>query len=104
MAIRGRPLPLVIGGIALLTIGFFAAHSVASSWVGRRARSAQAQASALYLLAYYVGSSIAGPVGGAAWTAGGWRDVMVVAIALLGLALLVAMRLRTTAPLRPATR
>jgi MFS transporter, YNFM family, putative membrane transport protein len=99
-----HPLPLVIGGIALLTAGFFAAHSVASSWVGRRARSAQAQASALYLLAYYIGSSVAGPVGGAAWSAGGWRDVMVIAIALLGLALLVALRLRTTAPLNPATR
>lgn len=96
-----RPLPLVIGGIILLTIGFFAAHSVASSWVGRRAQSAPAQASALYLLAYYAGSSIAGPLGGAAWSAGGWSDVTALATVLLGTALLVALRLRATAPLRP---
>ena len=35
-----QPLPLIILGIAVLTIGFFAAHSVASSWVGRRAAHA----------------------------------------------------------------
>jgi YNFM family putative membrane transporter len=97
------PLPLMIAGIALLTIGFFAAHSVASSWVGRRARSAQAQASALYLLAFYAGSSIAGPLGGAAWSVGRWNDVIALAASLLAIALLVALRLRTTAPLQPAT-
>jgi MFS transporter, YNFM family, putative membrane transport protein len=98
-----QPLPLVIVGITLLTIGFFAAHSVASSWVGRRAHSAPAQASALYLLAYYAGSSFAGPLGGAAWSAGRWDEVMAFAVLLLGLALLVALRLRVTPPLqRPA--
>jgi hypothetical protein len=44
------PLPCILLGVALLTVGFFAAHSVASSWVGRRARVAHAQASALYLI------------------------------------------------------
>ena len=97
-----RPLPLVILGIALLTIGFFAAHSVASSWVGRRAASAPAQASALYLLAYYAGSSIAGPFGGAAWSAGGWDEVMALAAVLLAVALAVSLRLRVTPPLRAA--
>jgi YNFM family putative membrane transporter len=98
-----HPLPLVIAGIALLTIGFFAAHSVASSWVGSRARSAQAQASALYLLAFYAGSSIAGPLGGAAWSVGRWNEVIGLAASSLAIALLVALRLRTTAPLQPAT-
>lgn len=96
-----HPLALVILGIALLTIGFFAAHSVASSWVGRRARTAPAQASALYLLAYYLGSTVAGPLGGAAWTAGRWTDVMALAGALLATAFLVSLRLRATPPLVP---
>jgi YNFM family putative membrane transporter len=96
-----RPLPLVVLGIALLTIGFFAAHSVASSWVGRRAHTAPAQASALYLLAYYAGSSVAGPLGGAAWDAGRWPEVMTLAGVLLGTSLLVALRLRRTPPLVP---
>jgi YNFM family putative membrane transporter len=97
-----RPLPLVVLGIAVLTIGFFAAHSVASSWVGRRAHTAPAQASALYLLAYYAGSSVAGPLGGAAWDAGRWPEVMTLAGVLLGTSLLVALRLRATPPLVPA--
>lgn len=96
-----RPLVLVVAGIALLTVGFFAAHSVASSWVGRRAQTAQAQASALYLLAYYAGSSVAGPLGGAAWSAGRWNDVMGLAVGLLGVAFVVALWLRATPPRRP---
>lgn len=95
-----QPLPAVILGIAVLTIGFFAAHSVASSWVGRRAERSPAQASALYLLAYYLGSSVAGPLGGVAWDAGGWNEVVLVGAVLLGLALVVSLRLRGTPPLR----
>lgn len=97
-----RPLALVVLGIAVLTIGFFAAHSVASSWVGRRAVHAPAQAAALYLLAFYVGSSVAGPLGGAAWEAGGWDEVVLVGALLLTLALVVSLRLRGTPPLRRA--
>ena len=97
-----RPLPLIVLGIALLTIGFFAAHSVASSWVGRRARTAPAQASALYLLAYYAGSSLAGPLGGAAWSAGQWTDVAAFAAALLVIAFALSLRLRVTPPLLAA--
>lgn len=93
-----HPLPLVVAGIAILTIGFFAAHSVASSWVGRRARTAQAQASALYLFAYYLGSTVAGPLGGAAWSAGRWHDVMALAGCLLAIAFAVSLLLRATPP------
>lgn len=97
-----KPLPLVILGIAVLTIGFFAAHSVASSWVGRRAAHAPAQASALYLLTYYLGASIAGPLGGKAWDNGGWNEVVLFGAVLLALAFVVSLRLRGTPPLRPA--
>jgi YNFM family putative membrane transporter len=97
-----RPLGVVVLGIALLTAGFFAAHSVASSWVGRRAPASPAQASALYLLAYYAGSSLAGPLGGAAWSAGRWNEVAVFAAALLLAALAISLRLRVTPPLRVA--
>lgn len=56
----GSSLAAVLFGMLVLTTGFFAAHSVTSSWVGRRARRARAQASSLYLFCYYGGSSIAG--------------------------------------------
>ena len=95
-----HPLALVVAGVALLTVGFFAAHSVAAGWVGRRAASARAQASALYLLAYYVGSSIGGPLGGVSWTVDGWTGVTVLAGGLLVCALLVSLALRVTPPLR----
>ncbi|HYZ52153.1 MAG TPA: hypothetical protein VE733_01385 [Streptosporangiaceae bacterium] len=73
---------VIVGGLVLLTIGFFAAHSVASGWVSRRARIAPAQASALYLFAYYLGSSICGSAGGLPYGHGGW-DVTVVFVAVL---------------------
>lgn len=62
-------------GIALVTFGFFGGHSVASSWVGSRAGAMRAEASALYLFAYYFGSSVLGAVGGLAYTAWDWQGV-----------------------------
>jgi YNFM family putative membrane transporter len=37
----------ILVGISAVTFGFFGGHSVASSWVGRQAQGARAQASAL---------------------------------------------------------
>lgn len=95
------PLPLVIAGIALVTVAFFAAHSIASSWVGRRARSDRAQATACYLFFYYMGSSVLGSAGGYAWSHGGWSGVTVFSGALVALALLIAVRLYRVRPLAP---
>ncbi|MBO2029269.1 hypothetical protein J4734_11975 [Klebsiella pneumoniae] len=55
---------LIFIGMLLFSAGFFAAHSVASSWIGPRARRARGQASSLYLFSYYLGSSLAGTLGG----------------------------------------
>jgi YNFM family putative membrane transporter len=85
-----RPLTFVILGIGLVTIGFFASHSVASSWVGLRARQGKAQASALYLFFYYMGASTAGTVGGFFWTAYAWNGVAAFLVVLLVTALLVS--------------
>lgn len=87
-------LAVIIGGLVLLTIGFFAAHSVASGWVTRRARIAPAQASALYLFAYYLGSSICGSAGGLAYSHGAWAATAAFAGALLFIALACALSLR----------
>ena len=59
-----RLLACIVAGLVVMTAGFFAAHSVASGWVGGRAPVAPAQASALYLCLYYIGSSVAGSAGG----------------------------------------
>lgn len=102
LALTGaHSLPLIVLGVATLTAGFFAGHSVASSWVGRRSGGlgSAAQASALYLLAYYGGSSLGGIAAGAAWSGGHWAAVMIVAGTLLAGALLLSLRLRRTPPL-----
>ncbi|MBN1173656.1 MAG: MFS transporter [Micromonosporaceae bacterium] len=57
-------LPVLLVGVVVLTVGFFAAHSVASGLVGQRADSARAQASSLYTLIYYLGASVGGWAGG----------------------------------------
>ena len=91
----------VIPGLALLTFGFFAAHSVASSWVGRRVRHARALASAFYLFSYYVGASILGSGSGLVWDAGGWNAVVAVLALLLLLCLGISLYLRRLPPLAP---
>ena len=85
---------LIILGLLLFAAGFFAAHSVASSWIGPRARRAKGQASAQYLFCYYVGSSLAGTVGGLFWHQAGWLGVGSFIAALLSLALIVGWHLR----------
>ncbi|WP_238349451.1 MFS transporter [Pseudomonas sp. SWRI179] len=87
------PLWLVILGMLVFTFGFFGAHSVASSWIGRRALKAKGQASSLYLFSYYAGSSVAGTAGGVAWHLGGWNGIGLFIGGLLVIALCVAVKL-----------
>ena len=87
-----------IFGVALVTVGFFAGHSVASSWIGLRAVSARAQASALYLFFYYAGSSLAGWSGGWALSLAGWPGVAAFVGAVTCLACLVAVKLSHAPP------
>jgi YNFM family putative membrane transporter len=93
---------LIVGGMGLFTFGFFASHSVASSWVGRRARPPQALASALYLFFYYLGSSVVGWLSGVVWAHAGWAGVVAMLGAVLVAAMGVALRLRGLAPLPAA--
>ncbi|MCS4317055.1 YNFM family putative membrane transporter [Serratia sp. BIGb0234] len=88
------PVAVIFIGMMLFTAGFFAAHSVASSWIGRRARRAKGQASSLYLFCYYVGSSVAGTLGGVFWHSFGWNGVVAFISVMLLLALLVVHYLK----------
>ncbi len=90
-------LAAIIAGIALLTSGFFITHTAASGWVGRLATNAKGHAASLYLLVYYVGSSIMGSLGGWFWTAGGWPAVAGFAGASIFLAFLAALNLSRSA-------
>ncbi len=77
------PLVARLFGLGLCTFGFFTGQSVASGWVGERAQSGTEQASSLYLLFYYVGSSMAGTVGGVFWTHSGWPGIVCFVSALI---------------------
>ncbi len=92
------PLAMIIIGMLVFTFGFFGAHSVASSWIGRRALKAKGQASSLYLFSYYAGSSVAGTAGGVFWHMAGWNGIGLFIGSLLALALLVALHLSRLAP------
>jgi YNFM family putative membrane transporter len=93
------PLAVVIIGVLMFTFGFFGAHSVASSWIGRRAIKAKGQASSLYLFSYYVGSSVAGTGGGVFWHYAGWNGIGAFIGLLLLIALGVALKLAKVKPL-----
>jgi MFS transporter, YNFM family, putative membrane transport protein len=71
--------PSLIGkiiGMAIFTFGFFASHSIASAWVGDCAGNHKVQASSLYLLFYYLGSSFVGSFGGYFWSHFHWIGVI----------------------------
>jgi YNFM family putative membrane transporter len=94
----------LIGGIVVLTIGFFAAHSVASGWVGRMAAGAKGHAASLYLLACYLGSSVMGSLGGWFWEGAGWLGVASFTGVLLALAFAISLHLARLARTVPAAQ
>lgn len=102
-----RPIATIMLGLALLTIGFFAAHGVASGWVAARAirRSIGAgQAASMYLFAYYLGSSVVGAVSGVAWSRAHWSGVLLLTVSLLVAALLVTIPMIRADGSRPPRR
>jgi MFS transporter, YNFM family, putative membrane transport protein len=101
MTLNGHLLVKIIG-TAVFTFGFFGGHSIASSWVGRRAIHDKAQASSLYLFFYYAGSSIGGTAGGTFWTDYGWRGVIGMIACFLVTTLLLSIRLSFIPPVSVA--
>ena len=99
---RADSVAMIVLGIATVTFGFFGGHSIASSWISRRAGPSKAQASSLYLFFYYTGSALVGSYGGVVWAAGGWTGVANLLTLLQGAALLIALRLSFLKPLSGA--
>lgn len=88
----------IVIGLALLTLGFFGGHTVASSWVGYRARQGRALASALYLFCYYLGSSVLGTYSGVVMHAAGWHGVVLLLSGALIVTLAISLALRRARP------
>lgn len=94
VALAAPFLMVVIAALLVLTFAFFSAHATASAWVGRQAVRARAQATAIYTLCYYLGSSLFGWMGGLVYDAVGWNGALGFAAGLTVLAALIALRLR----------
>ncbi|MGH3952183.1 MAG: MFS transporter, partial [Pseudonocardiaceae bacterium] len=88
-------LPMVVAGFVVLTGGFFAAHAVSSGWTAGAAEpGGRGQASGLYTLAYYLGSSIGGTVGSVVFAHAGWGALIGMVAAWLVLAMLAVVAVR----------
>lgn len=97
----------VLAGLLVFTVGYFAAHPMANTWTGQRAQAGRAQASALYQLLYYAGSSLFGWWVGTVFGQHGWTALVSVVIAMcaasglaavLGLGVLGGVRPRVPEP------
>lgn len=86
----------VLVGLVVMTACFFGAHAVASGWVGAQARTGTAQATSLYNVCYYGGSSLFGWLGGYAFLVGWWGTAAMV----MGLALIALVWAALAAPRR----
>src|SRR5699024_9532683 len=95
LATLAGPLPLLLIGLVVMTGGFFGAHAVASGWAGARSAGAGSQATGLYNLAYYAGSSVLGWGVGLVYEAWGWGATVAVVLAVIAAAAaLVLLALR----------
>lgn len=86
---------LIIIGIAFVTTGFFIVHSIASSSVGAHAKQNKGHGTSLYLLFYYMGSSIIGTVGGWFYQYGGWNAIVMLTTVCVIISLLIVAKTRT---------
>lgn len=74
-------------GFVILTCSFFAVHAVANGWAAAEApEHARGQTGGLYMLLYYLGSSVGGAVGAVIYGAAGWAWLIVAVAAWLALA------------------
>lgn len=80
----------ILAGLTAFTVGFFAAHALASGATTRLAPVDKAQAATLYLLAYYLGGALFGWLFGLVWDGIGWPGVAIGIAALLALVLVLA--------------
>lgn len=93
-------LAVVVIGVVALTSGLFLGHAVASHQVGEHATEGRAQATALYNISYYAGSSVFGWAGGLTWLWAGWTGVaaMVMTLGLAATAMAALLPRRQPSP------
>lgn len=90
---------VILIGLLIFTAGFFGAHAVASGWAPVAARAdTRAQASSLYYLGYYAGSSLFGWCLGFVFSGPGWGGFIATVVAMCVLSGLIALLALRRAP------
>ncbi|XBC39734.1 MAG: MFS transporter [Buchnera aphidicola (Chaetogeoica yunlongensis)] len=84
---------LVILGLILFSAGFYAAHSVTSTWISQQSKESKGSTSSIYLFSYYLGSSVFGTVSGIFWSVGEWLGISIFVISFLLIGIFFAMKL-----------
>ncbi|QCI17419.1 MFS transporter [Buchnera aphidicola (Aphis helianthi)] len=84
----------IILGLIIFSGGFFASHSIASSWVSAYAKFAKVQATSLYLFFYYLGSSIFGTFSGYFWFYSKWLGISIFMIIVLICGIFLSLKLK----------
>ncbi|MBZ2279798.1 MAG: MFS transporter, partial [Buchnera aphidicola] len=85
---------IIILGLIIFASGFFASHSIASSWVSSYTSFARVQATSLYLFFYYLGSSVFGTFGGFFWFFWHWFGISIFIIFMLFFAIFLSFKLK----------
>lgn len=74
----GKSLAFIIIGLAIICIGFFTSHSLASATVSNEAEQFKGSASSLYLVSYYFGVAIGSSALAPIWDAFEWKGIIVI--------------------------
>jgi MFS transporter, YNFM family, putative membrane transport protein len=82
-------LPVIIAGLAVVAGAGMLCQASATSYVASSAKEGASSAVGLYVTFFYVGGSVGGALGGAAWTYGGWPAVVALTVAMLGVMALI---------------
>ena len=85
---------IIFLGLVIFSGGFFASHSIASTWIGSYAKIAKVQATSLYLFFYYLGSSVFGTFGGIFWFYTKWTGISIFIIIILIFGIFLSSKLR----------
>jgi len=91
-------LPAVLAGLALIGVGTFFAQATATGFVGRAATTDRGSASGIYLASYFLGGIVGSVVLGQLFDRFGWAACVSGIGSALGLAALLAFRLKMPAP------
>ncbi|KFF11400.1 MFS transporter [Chryseobacterium soli] len=82
---------LVISGLGIFTLSFFAAHTMASQMAALHAKQGKSSATSMYWLFYYFGSSFLGSATGYLLNATSWPIFTIVLIVFVGVSFLMTV-------------